>query len=171
MVRLFAVGVVLLVAVAGVGTVVSGAPAGPANGPGAADAATTADSSIDRSSTTQRGDGDRSDRRQFNFRIQEVSKCGLTCRDVTVTAVNNGDTTAENVTVQTRLKADGEVVWRGSENVQKLEPGESTTVTKRVRLGMFELWQVEQNDGFVTAKTTVSWDDGRERFSNRQRVI
>ncbi|SFR35624.1 hypothetical protein [Halogeometricum limi] len=111
------------------------------------------------------------DERQFDFSVGNVTNCGLTCRDVTVTAVNTGDEAAANVTVATWLLAGDTVVWNGTETVDSLDANESVTVTKRVQVGFFDALAVMRNDGYVTANTTVSWDAGEEAFSERRKVM
>jgi hypothetical protein len=166
MVRLVALGVVLLVVASGLGPGVSTA----AESPTVNDA--TIDSAAQHAPTSAAADSaaNRSDDRQFDFRIQRVSDCGFTCRDVTITATNTGDATAENVTVQTQLATGERAVWRGSESVAELGPGESTTVTKRVTVGYFDALAVLGNGGDVTANTTVTWDSGSETFTERRKV-
>jgi hypothetical protein len=169
MVRPLALGVVLLLVVSGAGAVVSGASATAPAADAAVDVSpATADEQP--ASTADDATANQSEQRQFAFSIENVSDCGVTCRDVTVTARNTGNTTAENVTVETQLIAGEKVVWQGNESVDQLEPNESTTVTKRVRLGIFDVVAVEQNDGYVTANTTVTWDGGNETFSERRKV-
>ena len=166
MVRLVALGVVLLVVASGIGSGAAAAAGSPAaNGATIASAAQHAPASAATDSAANR-----SDDRQFAFRIQRVSDCGFTCRDVTITATNTGNATAENVTVQTRLKTGERVVWRGNESVAELGPGESTTVTKRVTVGYFDALAVLANGGDVTANTTVAWDSGTETFTERRKV-
>lgn len=168
--RALTVGAVLLLVLSGTGAVAGAPAAGGAGGPGSTSAGSVAQHSPDSPSTGNPATANQSDRRQFDFAIRNVSSCGVACRDVTVTAVNTGDTTARDVTVVTRLEAGGPVIWRGSESVERLDPGESTTVTKRVRPGPFGLIRVQRNDGYVTANTTVTWDGGRETFSDRRKV-
>ena len=171
MVRPLTLGVLLVVVVSGTGGVAAGTPApADASGPDVASSTPVVQHSLDRTSTTDPATAQLAESTQFNFTIRNVSTCGVACRDVTVTAVNTGDATARDVKVVTRLEAGENVVWRGSESIEELEPGESTTVTKRVRLGPFELVQVQQNDGYVTGNTTVTWDGGRETFSERRKV-
>jgi hypothetical protein len=172
MARLLALGVVLLLLGSGAGAVVAGASA-TAPAPGAsADASPSSSTAppLERASASDDATANRTDGRQFEFSIRTVSTCGLTCRDVTVSATNTGNATATNVTVETRLEAGETVVWRGNESVERLEPNESATATKRVRFGVFDAIQVRQNDGYVTANTTVTWDGGRETFDVRRKV-
>ena len=82
---------------------------------------TTSDSDGTATPTT---DGASTATPPFGFVIDNIEECGQTCRDVTSTLSNQQDATAENVTVHTRILAgqgtDGDVVWRGSEDVGTL---------------------------------------------------
>ena len=171
MVRPFALGVALFVVLSGAGAVTWGtATASSTNLSADVSSVSIAQYSPEDTSTTETGTANESEQRRFDLDLENVSECGVTCRDVTVTAVNTGNTTARNVTVETQLEAGDTVVWRGSESVSELEPNESATGTKRVRLGLSEVTQLRQNDGYVTANTTVTWDGGNETFTNRRKV-
>lgn len=132
---------------------------------GAVETRTALESRVAGGTPTQQND-----RGQFDFRVERVKSCGPTCRDVTLTVVNTGETAARDVRVVTRIRAGGSVVWRGTESFSKLRPGESRTVTKRVNLGLVEAAQVRLNGGRVTVQTAVTWDSGRETFRERRKV-
>lgn len=110
----------------------------------------------------------------FGFAIDTIEECGQTCRDVTSTLSNQQDTTAENVTVHTRILAgqgtDGDVVWRGSEDVGTLPAGESYTTTRQVELSFADALTVENNGGWITVQTTVETADGSVTFTDERRV-
>lgn len=160
MVRLSALGIVVLLLVSGVGGVAFGAAgaAGPAAGD-ASDRAPTADPSANQS-----------DDPQFDFDLVNATECGINCREVTVRATNIGNDSVSNVTVSSRLESGERVVWRGTDSVDRLEPGESAVVTKQVRVGFFDAVAIQQNGGWVAANTTVSWDDRSETFVERRKV-
>lgn len=171
MVRPLAIGVALFVVLSGAGAVVSGTPTASSADPSAdAPSASTVQQAPEGTTATETGTANESEQRQFDLSIENISECGLSCRDVTVSAVNTGNTTAQNVTVETQLEAGETVVWRGNDSVSELEPNESSTVTKRVQLGPFEAYAVQQNDGYLTANTTVTWDGGNETFTERRKV-
>lgn len=164
MTRLVALGIALIVVASGAGAVAADTTAS-ATGHGGPPASTT-----QNAPAATDGAANQSDDRQFGFRIQDTSDCGFTCRDVTITTTNMGNETAENITVSTQLTAGETVVWEGNESVAELEPGESMTVTERVRLDFVDAVQVQQNGGFMTANTTVTWDSGQEQFTERRKV-
>ena len=110
----------------------------------------------------------------FAFTIDNIEQCGQTCRDVTSTLSNQQDTTAENVTVYTRIFAgqgtDGDEVWRGSEDVGTLPAGESYTPTRQVELSFSDGLKIENNDGWITVQTTVETEDGAVTFTDQRQV-
>ena len=106
----------------------------------------------------------------FQFQILNTKSCGQTCRDVTVRLTNRGAKTATGVTAKSRILVDGDQIWSGTENIGTVSPGESVTRTKRVKLGLFDAAKVQQNNGYVTIKTTVTWDDGSRTFTKRVKV-
>ena len=103
----------------------------------------------------------------FQFQILNTKSCGQTCRDVTVRLANRGAETATGVTAKSRIFADGDQIWSGTEDIGTVSPGETVTRTKRVKLGVFDAAKVQQNNGYVTIKTTVTWDDGSRTFTER----
>ena len=106
----------------------------------------------------------------FRFRILNTEACGQTCRDVSVKLTNQGAETATGVTAKSRILADGDRLWSGTVDVGTMSPGESVTRTERVKLGLFDAAKVKQNNGYVTIKTTVTWDDGSRTFTQRVKV-
>jgi hypothetical protein len=110
----------------------------------------------------------------FGFVIDSIEECGQTCRDVTSTLTNQQDTTAENVTVYTRIFAgqgtDGDEIWRGQEDAGTLAAGESYTATERVELSLSEGLKIENNDGWITVQTTVETEDQTVTFTDERQV-
>lgn len=110
----------------------------------------------------------------FDLAIQSVEACGTLCRNVTSTVTNEQSVTAENVTVRTRLYAgndtDGEVRWRGVEQVGTLEPGATRTVTRRVSLSLDAALAIRDAGGWVTIRTTVESDDATVTVIDRRDV-
>lgn len=104
---------------------------------------------------------------RFSLVVGEVTECGAVCRDVTATVTNEGDERATGVTVETRVFAGGDRVWRGTADLGTVDAGESVTRTQRVNVGYFGAAKIQANDGRVTIRTTVRWDGGEETFSER----
>lgn len=156
--------VAALVAATGAGPALGGeTTTTPAATPAAADApapATTAPG------TTTAGGSEPA----WSFGVDSIESCGGTCRDVTATLANNASTTREGVTVTTRVYADGEELWSGTNDVGTLEPGESNTATRRVDVGYAGALAIEANDGYVTVETVVRWDSGTTTFEERKQV-
>ena len=110
----------------------------------------------------------------FGFAIDTIEECGQTCRDVTSTLRNQQDTTAENVTVYTRIfvgqGSDGDEIWRGQEDAGTLPAGDSYTAEKRVELSLSDGLAVENNDGWITVQTTVETEDQTVTFTDERQV-
>jgi hypothetical protein len=110
----------------------------------------------------------------FGFVVDDIEECGRTCRDVTSTLTSRRDTTAENVTVYTRIlvgrETDGDEVWRGTEDVGTLPAGESYTATTRVELSLADGLKIENSDGWITVQTTVETEDGAVTFADERQV-
>ncbi|UPW02249.1 hypothetical protein M0R88_09190 [Halorussus gelatinilyticus] len=107
---------------------------------------------------------------EYAFTIENIEKCGSTCRDVTARLTNSGGETRENVRVTTAMLADGEVLWSGNESVGTLTPGESHVSTERVDVGFAGGMQISANDGYVTIVTVVRSESGKTRFAERRKV-
>ncbi|ESP89228.1 hypothetical protein [Candidatus Halobonum tyrrellensis] len=122
------------------------------------------------------GDGGDADRPPYTFSVAAIENCGRTCRDVTVELTNNRRQAAEDVVVRTRIFAGNTTdadarVWRGREAVGRLDAGATTTATKRVSLGFGAALSVQQNDGWITIRTTVESADVTRTFTERRDVI
>jgi hypothetical protein len=111
---------------------------------------------------------------RFGFAIDGVEQCGQTCRDVTSTLTNAQDTDAADVTVHTRIfvgqGTDGDVVWRGTEDVGALGAGESYTTTRQVELSFADALAVQNADGWITVQTTVETADRTVTFADERQV-
>jgi hypothetical protein len=108
--------------------------------------------------------------RTFATSVERVESCGATCREVTATLVNRADRPREDVSVVTRLYADGDLLWETTERVGRLAAGETHTSTERVDLGYAGALAVESNDGYVTVERTVRADGEETTFAERRRV-
>lgn len=113
----------------------------------------------------------------FSFTVERIEECGRTCRDVTVTLVNNHNEAATGITVFTRLFAGqnntdtDDRVWEAKEDVGTLEAGESYTMSKRVELSLQEGLTIERNDGWITILTTVQSDETTVTFKDSEQVV
>ncbi|WP_049979853.1 hypothetical protein [Halolamina rubra] len=170
---------VVVVALAGVvGALVTGF--GPAPGGGDADTSTPYDDTVVVESTDSGGGGDddgsgggstaTESQPPFSFVIENITKCGQTCRDVNATIVNQQDTAATGVEVHSEIYTDGDLIWEGTSDVGTLEAGESYTDTKRVKLSYSEAYKVQQNDGEILVKTYVRTDSGTYVFKDERNV-
>ncbi|GAB6879474.1 hypothetical protein JCM17823_17480 [Halorubrum gandharaense] len=100
----------------------------------------------------------------FDFGVDDIEECGTTCRDVTATLSNVGDEPAEDVTVETTMFTDGDIVWEGTEELGGLDADEAFTSTERVDIGADDAARIEANDGQVTIETVVVFEDGQDVF-------
>lgn len=118
------------------------------------------------------GDGGTATEQQepFEFIIQNITKCGDTCRVVNGSIVNQQDTTAEDVTVRSEIYTGGDKIWEGSSDAGNLEPGETYSDSKRVELSYAEAYKVQQNDGEILVKTYVETADGTYVFKDERNV-
>jgi len=106
----------------------------------------------------------------FQFGIDSVEECGISCRNATGTLTNDGTAPATNVTVETNVHADGELLWSGREDVGRLKPGETYTSTQRIELPLDKVQSVQANDGAVTIQTIVRFAEGTDVFTAERTV-
>ncbi|WP_254279399.1 hypothetical protein [Haloarcula marina] len=110
----------------------------------------------------------------FTLRIDRITQCGRTCRDVTSTLRNEQAVPATEVGVTATIYAgrgiDGSEVWSGYEWVGSLGAGEAHTATQRVALSLGQTLAVERADGWITIETTVEYD-GKTLTVYRQRQV
>jgi hypothetical protein len=134
---------------------------------------TTTTGGSDGTATTT-ADGTSTATPPFGFAIDNIEKCGQTCRDVTSTLTNQQDATAGNVTVYTRIFAgkgtDGDEIWRGTEDVGTLPAGDAYTATRQVELSYAEALTISNNDGWITVQTTVETENRTVTFTDERKV-
>jgi hypothetical protein len=106
----------------------------------------------------------------FTFVIQNITKCGQTCRDVNGTIVNQQNHTAEDVVVRSEIYTDGDMIWSGSSEAGDLAAGEAYTDQKRVDLSYSEAYKVQQNDGKIVVKTYVQTAETTYVFKDTRNV-
>lgn len=105
----------------------------------------------------------------FQYVVDSVDECGLTCRNATGTLTNNGSEPANNITIRTRLYADDDLLWKGSTDVGGLDSGESHTDSMQIELG-FSNGQKAKSNGQVTIETIISFDEGTDVFRAVRKV-
>lgn len=106
----------------------------------------------------------------FSFVIEEITKCGDTCRLVNASIVNQQSEPATGVTVRSEIYTGGEKIWQGTSDVGTLESSEQFTDTKRVELSYGEAFKVDQNDGEILIKTFVETDETVYVFKDERNV-
>jgi len=154
-----------LLALGGPGAVVDGGDA-PDGTDGTEAGSTDGGDSTTTTATPQMADTEAA----FVFAIDDIQECGDTCRDVTATLSNDGGEAAANVTVETNVYTDGDLIWEGDEDVGRLDAGGEHTSTKRVELGYSDALKVENNDGWITIETIVRFEDGQQVFTEERQV-
>ena len=107
--------------------------------------------------------------------LENMEKCGETCREATVALQNKMNVDAENVVVYVRLYAgdstDSEdVVWGENRELGTLGAGEVYRETETVDLSPQQANKVRETDGVVTAKATVESDQATATFVERDDV-
>jgi hypothetical protein len=107
--------------------------------------------------------------------LENMEKCGETCREATVALQNKMNVDAENVVVYVRLYAgdstDSEdVVWGENRELGTLAAGEVYRETETVDLSPQQANKVRETDGVVTAKATVESDQATATFVERDSV-
>jgi len=106
----------------------------------------------------------------FAFVVARIETCGRRCRDVTAKVTNTGTKPATGVTAVSRVLAGDRTVWEGTSDLGKVRPGQTKRRTKRVTIGLSDGVRIKNNGGYVTVRTTVSWDGGRRTFESREKV-
>jgi hypothetical protein len=107
---------------------------------------------------------------QYRFTIDDIEKCGETCRDVTATLTNVGEEPRSEVVVETRIYAEDDLLWQGNSSAGDISPGESYTTTERVELSYRDGMAIKRNDGYITIQTVVHSEQGREIHQERRKV-
>lgn len=102
--------------------------------------------------------------------IRGMSKCGTTCRDVTVTLSNAGAAPVHDVAVTATIYTGGDAIWEGTERVGTIDARESYTATKRVQIGYADGIKIERNGGEVTLEAVVTSDQGTQVIRERKTV-
>ena len=107
--------------------------------------------------------------------LENMEKCGETCREATVALQNKMDVDAENVVVYVRLYAGDstdpeDVVWGENRELGTLAPGEVYRETETVDLSPQQANKVRETDGVVTAKATVASDQATATFVEQDSV-
>ena len=108
--------------------------------------------------------------RPFSFTVQQIDRCGSTCRDVTVTLTNNGGHARGGIVVKSWIYAGNDTVWKGSQAIGTLGGGASTTETQRVDVGLVDGAKIKQHGGVVTIVTVVDWDGGSATYRTQRQV-
>ena len=91
------------------------------------------------------------DRVQFQIELLGITKCGTTCREVTLELTNAGNTTVRNITTEAVIRAGEAPIWNGTEEVGTLEAEETYQTTKRVEISGDDVLSVKRNENVIIA--------------------
>jgi hypothetical protein len=105
----------------------------------------------------------------FQYTVDSVKECGLTCRNATGTLTNSGTEAANNITIRTRIFADGDLLWNGTSEIGELAAEERYTDNKKIKLS-FAAGQKARSNGQVTIETIVEFDEGTDVFRSVHEV-
>lgn len=108
---------------------------------------------------------------EFAFEVRNVESCGGTCREVTAGLTNEGSVPANNVTVEVNVLVGDDRIWRDTERVGALGPGETYESSDRIEIGALEALKIQQNGGYVTIETVVTHDGETQQFTRREKVL
>lgn len=92
----------------------------------------------------------------YTIDVEQIEECGNTCREVTLTLLNEGRKDWEDVVVDARLTAGGNLIYSGEEEVGDLASGKSYTTTREVNLSADDMVAVQQNDYVVTVRIVIN---------------
>lgn len=106
----------------------------------------------------------------ITMQVRSVEACGSRCRSVTVALSNDGASPARDVSVTTRITADGSLVWEGGSDVGRLAAGETVTRTRTVEVGYLDAARIEAANGVVRIETTVRTATATRVFTERRDV-
>lgn len=147
----------------------------PADGPGVGP--TTDESPAADGSSGPTSDGDTNNRNAttrlepFNLRQQNVTKCGMTCRVVTVTLTNMGNNMAKNISVESRIFAGDSHIETRQTTIRRLRPNETVVRTIRIDAGLQDVIRIKQNGGRITVQSTIKSDDHNMTKISQRKIL
>ena len=111
----------------------------------------------------------------FTLETRAVEHCGMLCRNVTSAVTNEQQSTAaRDATIHTRLyvgnDTDGEVRWRRTERMGRIDAGETYQATRWVELSLEAALAIREAGGWVTIRTTVDSADQSVTVTERREV-
>jgi hypothetical protein len=113
-----------------------------------------------------------SPRVRFDAHVDEITKCGFTCRTLTYTIQNRGTEVAESVEVGIRVLTDGEQVYEGTQAVGDIDPrSQPTAISKDIDVGLGGGRKISGNDGRVVAELTPRAAGGASATFRFERLL
>lgn len=102
--------------------------------------------------------------------IENITACGRTCRIMNATVRNDGNSTAENVTVHYKIYTDGDEIWTGSKDIGQMDANSSVPVQSRIEVSSGAGLKIQGNDGYVTIRANVTSEQGNIHAESRKKV-
>jgi len=95
----------------------------------------------------------------YNVVLNELTKCGQTCRTMDYTTQNRGTDDATGVVAKIRVytpDTDGEQVYDGEQDIGDLNAGTQRQSTKDVDTGLVDGRKIQDNDGDIDIRVNLS---------------
>lgn len=102
---------------------------------------------------------------EFDAEVEEINKCGETCRELVYALLNRGDKTASDVTVNIKIFTDGEKLWDNDQEVGELgAQSKRSGILREIDVGLSGGRKIKSNDGDIVIELTPSSDGVSETF-------
>jgi hypothetical protein len=102
----------------------------------------------------------------FDAEVEEITKCGQTCRKLKYAIINLGQKDAPGVTVRIRIYTGGDKIWDSPQNVGDLSArSQRTGITRDIDVGLSGANKIKGNDGEIRIKLTPQSDGVSETFT------
>jgi len=108
---------------------------------------------------------------EFNVIVDDLSSCGRTCRTLSYRVQNTGGAAATDVTVDISLRAGGETVYEGSQDVDDIDAGFQREVTATLSLDAAAVETIRANGGDVVLGITPSTAGGASATFTFERTV
>jgi hypothetical protein len=107
----------------------------------------------------------------FAVTVENLTKCGTTCRNFSGTVLYTGEGTAGDVSLDIRVTANGSELWNDTMSVGELPAGDTFRLVREADIGYSGSSTVLSNDGYVTVWIEVVHADGRETLRKRLKAV
>lgn len=98
---------------------------------------------------------------EFNAMLNDVSKCGLTCREIKYTLQNRGQLSANQVTVGIQVHTGGDQVYDATQSIGDLQSRtQKAGITRQIDVGIGGGNKIQNNNGEITLTLTPESESG-----------